>query len=155
MTLSPSDLRERVAAATGSDRELDADLWWRFDERSSEYYFNRGSMGLPQKRDHSKPMPVGLGRCAVRAMAPAYTASVDAALALIERVLPDAKVFLVNWPGGDLAWAARLTRDYQDFRAPTPALALISALLAAVCSDERSAAAHGTAREQNPNSKEP
>jgi hypothetical protein len=63
---------------------------------------------------------------------PAYLSDTNSVLSLIERVLPTAKVSLNNWPGGDLAWQARLVRNGADHRAPTAPLALLRALLAAL-----------------------
>lgn len=137
-----AELERRVREATGGDRELDADLWWKFDERASEV-----ATGMPRPLDHSKPMP----RAGVRAMAPAYTTSLDAALALCERVLPG-WAWSLSGPDPEtderlacaaLAGAVRMVkldwdeapvpdRDTHTAYAPTPALALLAAMLAAL-----------------------
>lgn len=85
-------LEERLIAATGPDRELDRDLWWVMDPRRSQSAFNRASLGLPKEYDPNKPIPRGVGFIAVEAMAPTYTASIDAALTLV----PDGWEWLVS-----------------------------------------------------------
>jgi hypothetical protein len=70
------------------------------------------------------------------AVPPPYTASLDAALALVERVLPGHRSIVERAHDGT-GWAMIQTgpeepRNMTD--APTPALALISALLKALAS---------------------
>ncbi len=126
--MSISELIERVEGATGPDRELDA--------------------AICRHTRHTAEQPDGSwletfdGGYRHTINPPALTASLDAALALCERVLPEA------WPGFQRnrvtdparAWSAWLeifpegAKDYDtyDFNAPTPALALILAMLQAL-----------------------
>lgn len=112
-------LLERVEGATGADREIDSRL-------------NRLAYGdtpvLWPKGSRSKP----------------YTASLDAALALVERVLPGHLIALAGpWryadhhpKAGQPIWNAELHEDFEavcvtdlEARGATPALAAIAALL--------------------------
>jgi hypothetical protein len=67
---------------------------------------------------------------------PTYTESIDAALGLVERVFPDGLVLLTNDHNGHPSWQATLRPnapvDLHRGFAPTPALALIAALLYAL-----------------------
>lgn len=119
-----TSLRERIGK--GADRETDALI---------QYWIAKPA--LQNVGPVSEYLATDLAR-----RAPAYTSSLDAALGLVEATLPGA------------AWSiAKMFRDYAaqvtvvegfvdivpvDFRgrAPTPALALLSALLAAL-SDPR------------------
>lgn len=99
-------LIERVEKATGPDRELDVDIVWAIEpDRYRSAYWN-GRLGkpgttLPLKLD-------GLGRTSVRSNCPALTASVDAALAFMERVLPGWSIQLYRHPDGAYATLYRL-----------------------------------------------
>jgi hypothetical protein len=83
--------------------------------------------------------------------APPYTASLDSALALVERVLPGALIQIRSQeqPLGEIGWNAQLdTLDCRLFAwatAKTPALAMIKALLKAL-----SASAAGPAEPIDP-----
>ena len=138
--MSLSALLERVEACRGPDRELDADLWWVLQHRDAERVFNTGALGLPKARPATLPIPAGLGRSGVQSYAPTYTASIDAALALIGRVLPGADPKIWRWRG---QWGASLHDPEngsmviaQHHYSPTPALALCAALLAAMIGEE-------------------
>jgi len=107
--LSRADLQaliERVEEATGPDRELDVDIAWAIEpDRYRSAYWN-GRLGkpgttLPLKLD-------GLERTSVRSNCPALTASVDAALALLGRVLPGWSIQLYRHPDGAFATLYRL-----------------------------------------------
>lgn len=135
MTLLP-----RIRSAGGADRELDAALYWRFDDVSSGVVFSNGSMGLPRPQDHTKPIPGGLGRLAVIGAAPRYTSSLDAAIALVERVRPGCG-WDVERLKHDQSFAASVFVDGTNrpdivehwfMQAATPALALLAALLASL-----------------------
>jgi len=149
-----ANLLERVTAATGPDRELDADLWWLLHHHDAERYFNTGALGMPKRYPATLPIPAGLGRTAVRSYAPSYTRSLDAALVLVERKLP-------GWTVANLSqqdnrtWFAELREGFltsysravftqrtgpENRFPPTPALALIAALLRALIAQEAAAA---------------
>lgn len=84
------DLLERVKAATGPDRELDGALAEAFGWRQITV-----DHGLRLTREWLRPdgfpLPVG-----TMADPPFFTASLDAALALVERALPG-----WSWAGGN------------------------------------------------------
>ena len=99
-----SELIERVKAATGPDRELDEAIRFYFDPKGSRYYSENS----------------------------AYTASIDAALALVERVLPEHDWILGHTNGG-LTIHCQLGPDADKMAfGDTPALAILLALLTAL-----------------------
>lgn len=110
-------LIERLEAATGPDRELDRDLTERFYP----------TVATPDTRAHGDPAwrhpDFGLVRCEY------YTASLDAALALVERVRPGAHFVVATMPEGVGYYAAIGEGDSRAYTAPTPAIALCLALL--------------------------
>lgn len=120
---SLSDLIARVDAATGANRELDrAIATWQFPhlaecERWPHGGWHSPAWGLIAPPEH-------------------YTASIDAALALVERVLPGWFVGLQQnrWVGDERRWTAYITLDADEHEATTytPALALLAALLRAL-----------------------
>lgn len=124
---SLTDLLSRVEEATGADRKLD----WRLADFAGHEAFDRDSALWP---------PFGVGSKVERAI-PTYTASLDAALALCERVLPG-WWWAVGRYGPDGLVSANVSRDGKkhgaDVMAPTPALALISATLRALIAAEES-----------------
>jgi hypothetical protein len=142
-------LLARVEGATGADRELDGDLWWTLDHGRAERVFSTGALGLPRRYPATLPIPGGLGRAGVQAMAPEFTASLDAALALCERVLPgcgiDIGLYPAEPPGRPTPLAEATMRACDSGHpfvavrpcfAPTAALALLAALLKALISQE-------------------
>jgi hypothetical protein len=140
-----SSLLLRVEGATGADRHIDADIFWRFDERASGVIFSNYATGLPRALDHGRPIPSGLGRMAVEIGAPAYSASLDAALALCERVLPGWR-WVVYGPDMDVrphAWvsADNFRDDEGQALGSTPALALVAAMLKALIAAKQGRAA--------------
>lgn len=124
-----AELVERVKAATGPDRELDADLWvalvpgasrrnvmdkWPDEEPIWEF--------IDEQRNTS--FRYGL--------LPDMTASIDAALALCERVLPDRFVTIKTKTGGKFHHCELEGEDYGRWSAdnmPTVPLAILLALL--------------------------
>lgn len=134
-------LIRRLEVSTGPDRELDGDLWWTLDHAAAERVYNTGALGLPRKYPASLPIPAGLGRAGVYAMAPRLSSSLDAALALVERALPGWRksvVVLTPDPCEAYVWDANTGTIGHDHRslAPTPALALCLALCRALQAQE-------------------
>lgn len=138
--MSLEDLIERVEGATGPDREIEARLWCLQEGREfrkviwSDYKYPDG-----QKHWHSFRTNGGDVGCH---SVPKFTASLDAALALCERVLPG-----VWWLIGrgkltaaEPEYGAQLMFGEDEVlgvgEAPTPAVALILALLRALLSKD-------------------
>lgn len=130
-------LRQRLEAATGPDREIDsAILQWELDSLSDAERMRRAEAawaerGTPQQ---GKGPPLN------------YTASLDAAIALVERVLPkwwlesmsdEISAMLDNKPKflGCAVDLASYRRDAQGIAATRP-LAVLSALFAALTAGE-------------------
>jgi hypothetical protein len=142
MTPHPThtDLLRRVREAVGPDRELDRDLFWSFEPVQSGIAFANAAMGLARPMDHTQPIPGALGRLGVEVSAPLYTASLDSALALVERVRPGQKWMIASvgydagvWQDGKAGaylYDPILTPPRWKGFAATPALALLAALLA-------------------------
>ena len=112
------DLIERLERADGPDRELDALIWRRME--------NRSGVVFPDEKPGSPKYPNHI---------PAYTASLDAALALKNRVLPGRAAAI-----GDMAFEDAHRRPWAVIWSPggtpgpstegaTPAIALCLALL--------------------------
>jgi len=130
-----AELLERVKAATGPDREIDRDL----TEALYSDISTRERRVLANDQFAWMHPEYGLVRCEP------YTASVDAALALVERVLPRWEFNLsVEHPGDDGAaiWRAEIGDPLMGFdaEAPTPALALLAAALEALAYQQPAAA---------------
>ncbi len=128
-------LLDRVRAATGPDRELDADLWWALARDSAERTYWRATLGKPQKAPDR--LPDGLGRIAVRGRSPMASGSIDAALALAERMLPGtARPGFVQQPDrswhGTILWVEPEDAECPEEVAPTAPLAILAALLSAL-----------------------
>jgi hypothetical protein len=122
-----SDLIERVEKATGPDREIDYEI-----ARTIEGYANAPTdlEGI-QAADH------GAGIWPDGGQPGRYTASLDAAIALVERVLPDANCYGVE--KDPRSWIAHVSRNQVDSghwlkeaEHKTAPLALLSALLRAL-----------------------
>lgn len=126
-----ADLLARVEKAEGPDRELDGALWLALECRP-----NHGQVFDPEYAPYLHVDPRGKEHPAIKEDAPPYTASLDAALALVERVLPgwdwvlssvdghraSAEVTPPDWPVEALHYKT----------AKTPALALLAAMLKAL-----------------------
>lgn len=129
MTLS--ELKRRVDEATGPDRELDVDLTIFFGPMPE------GARKIFVTPDYPA---IQVGTSTLLELVFPLTASIDAAVALIEQVLPgwgyvidtyatavaDVNLYAPDWPTGPESSA---TSTAQSARVP---LALLSALLAAV-----------------------
>lgn len=143
---SVEDLLARVEAATGADRELDVRLWAHFDgrevTRKGRLLLAKSSRGAQDQCQIGVFNDVtGFHAAWANPPYPKLTASLDAALALVERVRP-------GWQG-EIQWAAnghgyaalapkpwaphhgQEVEDVGGFEAaaPTRPLAVIAALL--------------------------
>lgn len=108
-----NELLERVRSATGPDRELDADLI-----KALGCHSWAGRM-----RYHDEQMWVDFGGSNI-------TASIDAALGLVERVLPGHD-YIIGHTNGGLTIHCRLGPNEMEFGATAP-LAILAALLQAL-----------------------
>lgn len=150
-----TDIISRLEKAEGPDRELDARIWCTMHGvRFKEHYdvYGRDSDRLTQvvfSRPPSRKREVtGYG---YYKHAELYTASIDAAVALVERLAPDMRVEnLCEWDHPRLRvqgpWSCDLVERGKDCtngkkakcsHAPTPALALLSALFRALRDAQR------------------
>lgn len=104
-----AELLERVKAATGPDRELDADLAQTIEGVEIQWRQANGTMEMyPVQRYPSTTHSAGFGIGPV----PNYTASIDAALALTERVLPGWWVHgMGRYPSHGLWWVTLYNLD--------------------------------------------
>lgn len=118
-----SDLLERIEKATGADEMLDSELEWTLGE-----WTNLGGWWRQHKVTGEREM------YSYRSL-PSYTASIDAALALVERKLPKDFHFI------ELSIQQRTHCEIHDQRvfdalatsdAPTAPLAILAALLKAL-----------------------
>jgi hypothetical protein len=120
-----TSLSERVEGAGGPNLALEAEIWcavngYTFDQFDGAGIRYRDAAG---RYRHEAGAP------------PPYTASLDAALGLVDRVLPGA-----GWQVETIAFGSRYGAlvirphevGYHEATAATPALALISALLKAL-----------------------
>lgn len=133
-------LRERVRAATGPDRELDAAICAALryvGARERDVLWVARWTGPIEGRGERVVLLGATGECAW-AKAPLLTASIDAALALAERALPKARLDRLSdrrrlTAAGD--WHCRftgaITDDANGFGL-TAALAILDALLTAL-----------------------
>lgn len=117
-----ADLIERIGGATGPDRRLDGAIAIALTPGARTWI--RGLAGGYKVGDEHK-------------VADAFTASLDAALALVERVLPGWFIGVQQNRGvpAENAWSGILCPedgDEVEITAPTPALALLSSMLRAV-----------------------
>lgn len=135
MSPTHADLLARVEAATGPDRELDAALWLDFTPGATRRASTvKSSKGLWPDYTIDETREAGGALIVV----PAYTASLDAALALVERVLPGWVWSVGNLAsGGGQAYLMRAqSAALIGGKASTPALALLAAMLKALMAQE-------------------
>ena len=130
-----TDIKTRLMEATGADRKLDAELMciqegYRFDRLiGTDATFYVEGVGHPVKTSMSRVLP--------------YTASVDAALELVERKLPDWQweILWNNCQGylAQLTDNARAESSGARFMevGETPALALLAVLMKALSNGEK------------------
>jgi hypothetical protein len=144
-------IEELIAAletADGPSRELDAQIWLLFTEgatRRTQHVVSATGAWAPYDIDETRD---STGRLII---GPAYTSSIDAAVALVGRALPDWRIEnLCEWDAEILRdqgpWMCDLVQRRLEFfdrqsakcsHAPTAALALIIALLKAKLSQEK------------------
>lgn len=130
-----TELRERVLAATGPDREIDGDFailaGWTFVKMKGDRN--------PYWR---KP---GVTEWYMRSDLPNFTASIDAALALVERMLPGCGLFFLRGEdeAGNTAGlyqkgcGSHAAPEHQfEETADTPPIAILAALLSALIAKE-------------------
>lgn len=130
-------LLERVKAASGPDREMDAAVWLALEPgvtRKQWSYIHTAS-GQECRMDETRD---ATGRLIV---VPSFTASIDAALALVERVLPGwfGKVSFNGRGSFCWLWEPGVLDDDDDGKpiyGKTPALAILAALLTALAASK-------------------
>ena len=128
MIMPNPTLLERVEAASGPDRELDAVLWLAFTPGATRRTLHVPHWQRPYDIDETRDEK---GRLII---VPSYTSSLDAALALVERVLPGWLWMVASAdPPNRLPARVELWTGDEEVRASaaTPALALLAALLKA------------------------
>lgn len=132
---SITSLIEKLEGAEGPSIVLDAEICWTLERPRAIQAFWRGAMGKPGPLpDEFSRLPRGLGMASLEVGSPNYTASLDAALALAERVLPGwegeidfgRRGFACLYP--EQPYPAHLEYNAE---ASTPALALCAAILRA------------------------
>jgi hypothetical protein len=142
--MSLHELLERVKAASGPDRELDAAIHMAVlpDDFASKimrgdyatHSWRLGSGGVSYVSPNSGGTSGGSHPVA------AYTASIDAAVALIERVLPGCEWDVSTASGGRAGYEVEIVRPHGGAwtrPGPTPPLALIAALLEAKIAEDK------------------
>lgn len=133
MSGGPETLRAllaRVEGAAGADREIDAEIALTFQIPNEHYNapLRRPVLLPPQHHRPGLLEYVEISGVSARP-APEYTASVDAALALAGRFYPGAEIMLRRGASGK--WTALVVGNNTAIKLPTPALALLAALLRA------------------------
>lgn len=87
---SITSLIEKLEGAEGPSIMLDAEICWTLERPRAIQAFWRGAMGKPGPLPNEfSRLPRGLGMASLEVGSPNYTASLDAALALAERVLSE------------------------------------------------------------------
>lgn len=112
-------LIERLEQATGPDRELDARIHLAVTPDLSDAITDRFTPGWIVGGNRANPIE-----------APAYTASLDATVALVERCLPDAEVIAISRTASG-GWGAGINGHVKT-GAINGASALLIALLRAL-----------------------
>lgn len=138
------ELIERLEKAEAGDHKLNAEICWLLERDRALSGWWRGAMGKPVSLPEDfDSLPNGLGMASLEVCAPKYTTSIDAALALAERVLPDHDWSVGCLPVSDDAdyeehhsfgalLYSRYTKPYDAMaHGATPALALVTAILKA------------------------
>lgn len=131
-------LIERLEAAGGPGIMLEAEIFWTLERDRATTAFWRGAMGRPGSLpEEFARLPRGLGMASMEAASPNYTASLDAALALADRVLPGWCISLQRVNGWRAALAdSPISPDFYSDAATAP-LALCIAILKARATQEQ------------------
>lgn len=134
-------LLERVEKAEGPDREIDAELWALAE--GIIWYRIEGDAVIAQHPKHFGGHEYFHGLLEHTILR--YTASIDAAVSLVEKVLPgwswllssngSAHMISPDFEAAEEEWLENKGSTYADY-GKTPALALCAALLRAVLADE-------------------
>lgn len=139
---SMEDLLAKVAAAEGPDREIDARIWQAMNP-DQQVLFYGGDVRTRRPAEYGRLADFPLEGfddwegIAGHVGAPSLTSSVDAALALVERVLPGVRLRMGYEAdadpdeGDDGPWFARIDGP-RFYSAPTLPLAMLRALLSAL-----------------------
>lgn len=129
-----NELLERFRSATGPDRELDGLI--EVEARRQEAY----AIGLDDsQRAYWQTNAAGMVfEGGTIYAAPGFTASIDASLALVERMLPNTMKRVCDDENGDpRAELVTETLGYAREHGATWPLAILAALLSAIISKER------------------
>jgi len=124
-----TDLIARLEALTGPDREVDWDIGLNVGGMKSVRTFGMAGNWFDRCVDETS-LSVSM---------PDYTASIDAAVALCERVLPLMTKIVINTYSGGEYHHAEIESDFGDFNgrnSPNPAIALLIATLKALDAKE-------------------
>lgn len=139
MTHALDALIARVEGATEADREIDALIFialefpeWRL-QVSCELFPEQVMVGRIQEPEGARSVNRGFGW----RESPRYTASLDAALDLVKAKLPGYGWSIYCAESRYEAYIKYDGVDVSEARAPTPALALLSALLRALKAEDK------------------
>lgn len=129
-----TSLIEKLEGAEGPSIALEAEICWTLERDRATSAYWRGAMGQPRPLpEEFARLPRGLGMASLEVGSPNYTASIDAALALAERVLPGVRVMVERDHDGT-GWAMAQNNPLDPRKmveAATPALALCAAIVRA------------------------
>lgn len=134
-----TDLLARLEAAEGADRELDALICaaLRYLPPDCREAWAIGWEGEWRAGPGNVYLLTAVGKSGASFKAAPLTASLDASLALVERVLPENSWCISQEPTG--RYGASLSGDHSGLLfefGPTPALALLCALVKALIAKE-------------------
>lgn len=129
-----AELLERVKAASGPDRETDVALWLAMTPGATYRTTRAKHTATGREWDINESRVNGGALVEV----PTFTASLDAALALVERVLPEDRIvtagaIVANGTSRGMASVTTVAnRASHTANGATPALALLAATLSAL-----------------------
>ena len=115
------DFNERLEKAEAGDHNLNAEICWGLERDRALSGWWRGAMGMPVPLPEKfSSLPRGMGMASLEVCAPKYTNSLDAAVALAERVLDKPYIWVGMNRGAPLvaAWSCELVTG-EDFRSPS------------------------------------
>ena len=73
-------LAERLEGLSGPDRDIDTEILWHLDRAAFSCGYWNAASGMPRELDRMPSKDGGLGWIGAQCNAPAYTASIDAAI---------------------------------------------------------------------------